>query len=70
MIPEIFTKPVFYDYAGIFVFSFITYIGWKLHKKEKLKKWMITVLIIIGVLGLLVDSIMVTFFGRIFSIIG
>ena len=70
MLPEILTNPIFYDYAGIVVFSFIIYVGWKLHKKEKLKKWMINTLLAIGILGLIVDSTMVTLFGRIFSIIG
>lgn len=51
------TNPEFYDIFGIFVFSFIIAISsWMLYTKKKPQKWMIVVLLIIGILGLIVDS--------------
>ena len=57
---SIFTKPEFYDIFGIIVFAFITFLAsWMLYTKQNPKKWAIIILLIIGVLGLIVDGIIV-----------
>lgn len=53
-------RPEFFDIFGITVFTFILIIGiTSLYSKKKLPKWTTVVLVIIGILGLLVDGMIV-----------
>lgn len=57
MLPEIFTKPEFYDNFGLGVFLYLLCLGFYYlkHPKKKLERWVIISLIVIGFLGLIVD---------------
>ena len=68
-LPEIFSNPVLYDYGGLLVFTYITYLGWRMIKRKKIEKWMKWALLVVGIIGLVVDATLVTFFGKIFSIV-
>ena len=53
-------KPEFFDVFGIFVFSFIVIVSiWGLQIKRPFAKWVLITLLIIGILGFLVDGIIV-----------
>jgi len=55
-----FIKPEFFDLFGIVVFLFIFCISmWGLKTNKKIPKWVLTVLLIIGILGLIVDGTIV-----------
>ncbi len=55
-----FIKPEFFDLFGIVVFLFIMSISiWGLKTNKKIPKWALTVLLIIGILGLVVDGTIV-----------
>ena len=57
---SMFTKPEFYDIFGILVFIFITTLAsWMLYTKKKPVRWLLIILLMIGILGLIVDAIMV-----------
>ena len=70
MVIELLTTPEFYDIFGLPVFLFITILSiWMLWKKEIPDKKYLIILLIIGILGLIVDGLMVTVFGRLFSMV-
>jgi hypothetical protein len=52
-------KPEFFDIFGIPVFIFILYTGVTLTRNLPLPSWTPMVLIIIGILGLIIDSFIV-----------
>ncbi|TSC55047.1 MAG: hypothetical protein LiPW30_513 [Parcubacteria group bacterium LiPW_30] len=49
-------EPQFFDIFGFVVFVYITLLSWLLLRRIYVKKWMIIVLFLIGVIGLLVDG--------------
>ncbi len=49
-------EPQFFDIFGLIVFIYITLLSWLLLRRIYVKKWMIIVLFLIGVIGLLVDG--------------
>lgn len=49
-------EPQFFDIFGLVVFIYITLFSWLLLRRIYVKKWMIIVLFLIGVIGLLVDG--------------
>ena len=50
----------FFDIFGVLAFLFITiFAGWMFYTNKKPKKWTVLILLIIGLLGLIVDSIIV-----------
>jgi len=54
------TNPEFYDIFGIFAFGFITLVsGWMLYTNKKPLRLITIILLIIGISGLLVDSLIV-----------
>ena len=57
---SILTNPEFYDIFGIFVFGFVTLVsGWMLYTNKKPLRIVTIILLIIGISGLLVDSLIV-----------
>ncbi|MCK4386862.1 MAG: hypothetical protein KAV41_02145 [Candidatus Pacebacteria bacterium] len=53
--------PEFFDIFGVFVFLFISIMsGWSLKTKQSLPRWAIIIFLIIGILGLIVDGIIVS----------
>ncbi len=49
-------EPQFFDIFGLVVFAYITLFSWLLLRRIYVKKWMIIILFLIGVIGLLVDG--------------
>ena len=57
---KLFTNPEFFDIPGVMVFLFIILLaGWMLYTDKKPKKWVIVLLLIIGLISLIIDSILV-----------
>ncbi len=53
-------NPVFFDIFGLIVFTFLFITGISMLKsKEKMPDWVGFIILIIGVLGLIVDGVMV-----------
>ena len=53
-------QPEFFDIFGIFVFSFLIFASlWGLKTKKPFPKWMLMALLLIGILGFIVDGIIV-----------
>ena len=54
------SQPEFFDIFGIFVFTFITWLSvFGLKNKNKIPRWSLKILLVIGILGLIVDGIIV-----------
>jgi len=55
-------KPDFFDIFGIGVFSFITVVAaWALNTGRPLPRLLLTIILVIGIVGLIVDSTIVYF---------
>ncbi len=53
-------QPQFFDIFGIATFTFIVVVTlWSLRSNKPLPKWILTILLVIGILGLLVDGVIV-----------
>jgi len=53
-------RPEFFDIFGVGVFGFITILAaWALKTQRPLPQWTIILLLLIGILGLTIDSIIV-----------
>ena len=49
-------EPQFFDIFGFVVFIYIILLSWLLLRRIYVKKWMIIILLLIGITGLLVDG--------------
>ena len=55
-----FIHPEFFDIFGIIAFAFIVLVAaWSLKAREVVPNWALIVLLVIGILGLIVDSAIV-----------
>ena len=55
-----FLRPEFFDIFGIGVFSFLTFLSWRMRMTQILPpRWSIILLLIIGISGLIVDGCIV-----------
>jgi len=62
-IPKIFKNPRFYDIFGLPIFSFISLLSiWMLYSSKLPPKWVIWLLLFIGIAGIIVDGTMVSKF--------
>ena len=53
-------KPEHFDILGVFAFVYITFIAiWALNTSSRLPAWALYVLLIIGIVGLIVDVMIV-----------
>ena len=60
MAGELLTRPEFYDIFGFIIFIFLIILSsWSLIKNKKLPKWILITLLIIGIIGGIVDGIIV-----------
>lgn len=52
-----FIKPEFFDIFGIFVFMFFIAISlWGLFSRKSFPRWILVIILIIGIIGLMVDT--------------
>ena len=60
-IPEIFTKPEFFDVFGLPIFTFIIITSvWMLRTKKKLPRSVVWILFGVGVAGLIADGLILS----------